>query len=76
MKSFLPAITTGLVLINSFLLGGIASAHAASSPERLHYYGANLQRVVQATGVHLNGSVDPNAPWPQFAQNYCFIAVV
>jgi hypothetical protein len=58
------------------MIGGIASAHATSSDEQLHYYGANLQDVVQATGVHLDGSVDPNGPWPQFTPNYCFVAVV
>ncbi|MBV8695546.1 MAG: hypothetical protein JO183_08680 [Ktedonobacteraceae bacterium] len=76
MKSYVTAITTSLVLVSSFLIGGIASAHATFSHAQLHYYGANLQDVVRATGVHLDGNVDPNGPWPQFTPNYCFVAVV
>jgi hypothetical protein len=75
-RRFLTGILAGLALVSSLAIGSIASAHAASRHKQLHYYGANLQDVARATGVYLDGTVDPNGPWPQFAQNYCFVAVV
>jgi len=76
MKRFLTALTASLALVSSLMIGSVASAQATSYHEQLHYYGANLQAVVQATGAHLDGNVDPNGPWPQFTPNYCFVAVV
>ncbi len=72
---FLPTLTI-LILLTGLVGENLGQAHAASRHEELHYYGANLQDVARATGVSLDGTVDPNGPWPQFAQNYCFVAVV
>ena len=76
VRNFLTGILAGLALVSSLSIGSLAWAHAASDHKQLHYYGANLQNVARATGVYLDGTVDPNGPWPQVAQNYCFVAVV
>ena len=69
-------ILIGITLIGYFWVGNSTWAYGASRHDHLHYYGADLQDVERATGVHLDGTVDSNGPWPQFTQNYCFIAVV
>ncbi|TMC15138.1 MAG: hypothetical protein E6J34_22870, partial [Chloroflexi bacterium] len=74
MSMFLIGMVS-LVLIGFLSVKGITTSYAASPQHQLHYYGANLQYVEQATGVHRDGTVNPNGPWPQFTQNYCFIAV-
>ncbi|GAC1462594.1 MAG: hypothetical protein NVS4B1_24200 [Ktedonobacteraceae bacterium] len=76
MSKFLISLMAGLALVSSLSIGSITSAHAASHHEQLHYYGANLHNVERATGVSLDGTVDPTGPWPQFTKNYCFVAVV
>lgn len=74
MRRLLITVMIGLVLVSSFVVGGLTIAHAASEP--LVYYGADLPTVQLATGVHLDGTVDPNGPWPQYTQYYCFAAGV
>ncbi len=74
VRKLLTTVLIGLALAGSFATRNLASVHAA--PERLQYYGANLQDVQLATGVHLDGTVDPKGPWPQLTQFYCFLAGV
>ena len=62
VRRFLLGILAGLALVSSLSIGSLASAYAASRHEELHYYGANLQDVARATGVSLDGTVDPNGP--------------
>jgi hypothetical protein len=68
-----------LLILAFSLVGGLASpAQAAASTSRLHYYGADLRTMTLATGVDFEQpqKVDPNGPWPQRTDNYCFVAVV
>jgi hypothetical protein len=76
VRRFLTGMLLGLALVSPFMIGTIASAHTVWHGERLHYYGSDLEAVERATGVHPDGSVDANGPWPQRTQNYCFVAVV
>lgn len=83
LKLVLTASLFSLVLFGTLLKGGVFQAHAssgqtlsASNSEHLTYYGANLQTMQLATGVHLDGTLAANGPWPQYASNYCFVAVV
>lgn len=52
-----------------------ATAKKATTPT-YYYYGADLSKMTTATGVNPNNptSIPSNAPWPQNAGNYCFIA--
>src|SRR5436305_6216580 len=74
MSMFLIGMVS-LVLIGFLSVKGITTSYAASPQHQLHYYGATLQYVEQATAVHRDGTVNPNGPWPHFTQNYRFIAV-
>ncbi len=75
-----------LMLIGSFLGKDSYTAHAASTNTvraastdgQLTYYGVDLKKMAQATGVNpaQPNTIAPNAPWPQYASNYCFTAVV
>jgi hypothetical protein len=53
-------------------------AQAAASTSHLHYYGADLHLMTLTTGVDFEEpqTVNPNGPWPQRTDNYCFTAVV
>ncbi len=58
-------------------------AQAASDGPMLHsyiaYYGADISfngGMAVATGVQFSNTRPTNGPWPQYATNYCFVAVV
>jgi hypothetical protein len=54
---------------------GLSQAHA---DEPLHYYGADLHLMQQATGISITTGmpISQSGPWPQYTSNYCFISVV
>ena len=68
------------------LLAGVAIIMGAASSRSIHflnaaqtqysYYGANMAALNTATGVNPStpNTIAANAPWPQNANNYCFIA--
>ncbi len=51
----------------------------ASNAAALAYYGADISTnggMAVATGVQPSNNRPSNGPWPQYAKNYCFLAVV
>jgi hypothetical protein len=68
-----------LLMLACSLFDGLSyPAQAAASTSHLHYYGADLHLMTLATGVDFEEpqTVEPNGPWPQRTDNYCFVAVV
>jgi len=82
MRRYTPLVWVGsltlLMLLCSLFDGLFYPAQAAASTSYLHYYGADLHMMTLATGVDFEEpqTVDPNGPWPQRTDNYCFVAVV
>jgi hypothetical protein len=69
----LPPNTGSPLLAN---IAGTLLGHAAAAQQQYYYYGADLSKMTTATGVNSNNPavVAANAPWPQNAKNYCFLA--
>lgn len=72
------SILTFLALAGTQVLAHPSLAHAATADgQHLTYYGADLNTMTLATGINYQtGAITPGGPWPQYASNYCFTAVV
>ncbi len=69
---------TFLALVSFQMAGTPYQAHAATTLFHLSYYGADLNKMAQATGVDFGqpNTVAAKGPWPQYTNNYCFTAAV
>ncbi len=82
MKSRLLCLLMGALtffaLVGTQLSGSPALAYASvTDSQHLTYYGADLNKMTLATGINYRtGAIAPGGPWPQYASNYCFTAVV